>query len=109
MTLDWSGGCMAEAAAESIQRAKPAARTRRRNMVSVDDRTHATLRALAAELGVSIQETAAMAVEEFRRNRLIEQHNAVYAEIRADPVRWQEELAERAIWDVTLADGLEDE
>lgn len=32
-----------------------------------------------------------------------------YAGLRSDPERWQEELDERAEWDTTLADGLEDE
>jgi hypothetical protein len=31
------------------------------------------------------------------------------AKLRADPVRRQEELDERTSWDVTLADGLDDE
>ncbi len=40
---------------------------------------------------------------------MIEQSNAAYAEMRKDPVAWQEELDERALWEVTLMDGLEDE
>jgi hypothetical protein len=41
--------------------------------------------------------------------RLLEETNAAYARPRADPVAWAEELAERALWEVTLADGLEPE
>src|SRR5438128_1020402 len=100
---------MATTTAKPRRQDAAGSRTRRRNMVSVDDRTHATLRALATELDVSIQEAAAIAVEQYRRQRMIEEHNRVYAELRADPARWQEELDERAIWDVTLADGLDDE
>jgi hypothetical protein len=33
--------------------------------------------------------------------------NAAYAALRADPVAWQQELAERAAWDVTLMDVFE--
>jgi len=91
------------------RRIAPATRTRRRNMVGVDDATHATLRALAAKLDISIQEAAAIAIEQYRRQRMLEETNRIYAELRANPIRWQEELDERAIWDVTLADGLVDE
>jgi hypothetical protein len=34
---------------------------------------------------------------------------ADFAALRADPEAWAEELAERALWDNTNADGLEDE
>jgi hypothetical protein len=34
--------------------------------------------------------------------------DAAYARLQADPVAWEEELAERAVWEVTLADGLDD-
>lgn len=33
--------------------------------------------------------------------------NAQYADLRNDPVAWAQELEERALWDATLADGLE--
>ena len=44
-----------------------------------------------------------------RRERIIAQTNAAYAKLRADPEAWAEELAERKLWDNTLADGLEEE
>jgi hypothetical protein len=34
---------------------------------------------------------------------------ADFAALRADPKAWAEELAERAVWDLAIADGLEDE
>jgi hypothetical protein len=34
---------------------------------------------------------------------------AAYAALRADPDAWAEELAERALWDTTLMDGLWDD
>ena len=46
--------------------------------------------------------------EEYRR-RLLEATNQAYAALRADPVAWAEECAEREAWDVTLLDGLEPE
>jgi hypothetical protein len=44
--------------------------------------------------------------EEYRR-RMLEETNRAYAALRADPLAWAEECAERAIWDITLQDGLE--
>ena len=38
----------------------------------------------------------------------LDEVNAAYARLRADPRAWEEELAERQLWDRTLADGLED-
>ena len=48
-------------------------------------------------------------IEGLRRKLLLEQHNRTYESLRADPVLWRRELEERAIWDVALADGLNDE
>jgi hypothetical protein len=40
---------------------------------------------------------------------LLDAMNAAYAALRNDPAAWPDELRERALWDETLADGLEDE
>jgi hypothetical protein len=34
---------------------------------------------------------------------------ADFAALRSDPKAWAEELAERGLWDLAIADGLEDE
>lgn len=49
------------------------------------------------------------AVETLRRQSLLEKTNHVYATLRSDPKLWGEELAERADWETTLADGLEED
>jgi hypothetical protein len=46
------------------------------------------------------------AVEALRRQRFLEQVNAAYADLRADPPAWEAVLAERQAWDVTLPDGM---
>ena len=46
------------------------------------------------------------AVEALRRQRFLEQVNAAYATLRADPGTWEATLAERRTWDATLSDGL---
>jgi hypothetical protein len=40
---------------------------------------------------------------------LIGETNRAYAVLKADPKAWKEERQERALWDGTLADGLESE
>jgi hypothetical protein len=54
-----------------------------------------------------MQEVLSHAVEAYRRDHLLREVNAAYALLRADPDAWREERAERAIWEGTLADGLE--
>lgn len=75
--------------------------------IRVSEKTRATLRALAAARGESINEVAEKAVELFRRQQLLESTNAAYAALRRDPEAWQELQAEHAALDGTLADGLE--
>ena len=48
------------------------------------------------------------AVEEYRRQRLLDEANAAYSALRGDEREWQEELVERRDWEATLPDGLDD-
>ncbi len=77
--------------------------------VRIDEQTREKLRALACEMDVSMQDVLAKAVEAYRRQRFLEDANADYERLRADPAAWAEELAERKLWDATLLDGLEDD
>jgi hypothetical protein len=47
------------------------------------------------------------AIEAYRRKRFLEQLSEDFARLRRDPALWEEELAERKLWDATLADDLE--
>lgn len=76
--------------------------------VRISDHTQDILRQLASDAGESMQDVADRAVEAYRRRQMIERTNAVYATMRLAPRGWDEELRERADWDATLADGLED-
>ena len=77
--------------------------------VRVDQATRETLRALAEGDHLSIAETLRRAVEAYRRERFLARANEAYAELRGDAVAWEEELAEREVWESTVADGLEPE
>ncbi|MGM0486830.1 MAG: toxin-antitoxin system protein [Planctomycetota bacterium] len=77
--------------------------------VRVSEPTHRTLRELSEQLGESMQGILNQAIEDYRRKRLLEQANAGYAALRGNPDAWEEELTERADWEVTLSDGLDNE
>ena len=68
--------------------------------VRVNDSVKTTLHDLATHTGEPMSVILARAVECYRRQSLLEQANAAFAALRADPVAWQEELAERALWGI---------
>jgi hypothetical protein len=76
--------------------------------VRIASQTHQVLKQLAAQGGRSLQETIEDAVEAYRRRLVLEEANAAYAALRADPQAWQEEIEERELWDQSLLDGIEE-
>jgi predicted transcriptional regulator len=62
---------------------------------------------LAETVGEPVQTVLDRAIEEYRRQVFWQQTNQAFAALRNDPELWQKELAERAVWDVTLLDGIE--
>ena len=61
----------------------------------------------ARDDGVLVKRASPEPATEERYQWLIEETNRAYAALRADPEAWREELAERALWDATLLDGLD--
>ena len=55
-----------------------------------------------------MQDVLSRAVEAYRRQRLIEETNAAYAALRADPSAWHEFQQEIAGLDGALMDGMAD-
>jgi antitoxin ParD1/3/4 len=55
-----------------------------------------------------LQEKLRKAREEKERQELLESANQAYTELRNNPELWQDELAERELWEQTLNDGLEE-
>ena len=74
--------------------------------IRISDSAHGTLRELSRTEGKPMLALIDEAVEALRRQRFLEQVNAAYATLRADPRSWAALEAERRSWDVTLADGL---
>jgi predicted transcriptional regulator len=74
--------------------------------VRVTEHTHNILRELAAASGEPLQRVLEQAVEQYRREQFFADLHAAYERLAADRAAWQDELAERAELDGTLADGL---
>jgi len=75
--------------------------------VRISKNDHVVLAELSRISGKTMASTLSDAIRSHRRTLLLEATNAAYAELRKDPKAWKEELEERALWDTTLADGLE--
>jgi hypothetical protein len=77
--------------------------------VKIDAETYAKLKEAVAESGEPMIDVLAKAVETYRRRAFLEGLNADFATLQKDRQAWSEEQAERAAWDATLADDLEDD
>jgi predicted transcriptional regulator len=75
--------------------------------VQITEDVQGKLRELAEQEHESVQTIIALAVERYRRQRMFERADEIYAAMT--PEEWAEENAERALWDCTLMDGLEDD
>lgn len=75
--------------------------------IRISRETQEVLRSLAAREGTPMQEVLEKAIEAYRRKRLLEMGNRAYAALKDDPKAWEQELAERKLWENTLADGLD--
>jgi hypothetical protein len=76
--------------------------------VRIAPEVKAELHEIAREDGLSLSDALAKLIKEARIERLMARHNSVYAALRVDPQAWEEIEAERALWDSTLADGLDE-
>jgi predicted transcriptional regulator len=77
--------------------------------VPISPAAHATLRELASSSNETMSAVLDKAIEAYRRQRFLEDLNASYAALRADPEAWAEEQRDRGAWDATLSDGLKAE
>ena len=76
--------------------------------VRVSAEVHQTLKDLAHETREPMHQVLARALDLYRRQRFWDAVDEAYLKLKSDPEAWAEELSERALWDTTLLDGLED-
>lgn len=77
--------------------------------VRVSQETHRLLQVLSANTGDSMAAIVDRAVENYRRALFFEAAERTYRELEADPEGLAVYEAEIALWDKTVADGLERE
>lgn len=75
--------------------------------VRIQPESYDQLRELANQSKSSLPEVLAEAISELYRKRFLDDCNQAYARLKSDPKAWAEELKERALWDTTVGDGLE--
>ncbi len=73
------------------------------------DTDHALLQELAAKTGKQHQVIIHEALETFHRERMLDDINAAFAQVKRDKSAWLSEQAERTAWDGTAADGVTSE
>lgn len=78
-------------------------------ILRVSDEAYSKLDQIAISTGSSKQDIIDKALENLERETFLKQANEAYAAMKKDPNQWREHLEEIAIWEATLADGLEDE
>jgi len=76
--------------------------------VRIEPAAHAALASIARAKHLSLTEALTRAVECYRRDVFLESLAAGFDELRADPEAWASEQAERASWDATMNDGLDE-
>jgi predicted DNA-binding protein len=76
--------------------------------VRISQEARESLQKLSEQTGRKLQELLDEAVERYRRELFLKEANAAFAALRADKEAWAEEEEERAAWEGTLADGLEE-
>ena len=74
--------------------------------VSLSNTAHETLIKLAETSGKTMQTVLDKAIENYRRYVFLVQANQAFDALRQNQELWQEELAERGLWDQTIADGV---
>jgi predicted transcriptional regulator len=68
---------------------------------------HDVLQELAETSGSSMQAVLEQALEQYRRQQVLEATNAAYAALRAAPAAWAPLEQERLAWEQIQATGLE--
>lgn len=66
---------------------------------------HALLAVIAKRRGMQHQQVLHEALELYDRHTFLDELNASFAQLRENKPLWEEELAERELWDNTLNDG----
>jgi predicted transcriptional regulator len=76
--------------------------------VRISKESSQVLKEMAAREKTSLQTVLDRAIEEYRRNRFLQEANKAYLLLKENPGKWKVEMDERKQWEATLADGQKD-
>jgi hypothetical protein len=77
--------------------------------VRVSPKSQLILRNLAKAKGKPIQTILDEAIDHYQRESFLDETNAAFVKLREDREQWEQELAERRLWEAALLDGLDEE
>ena len=77
--------------------------------VRISSNSYQILKTLSQEKGQTMQSLIDQALEDLRRRKILEATNEAFAILKANKAEWEEEQAERDLWENTLSDGVEKE
>jgi len=75
--------------------------------VRIREETRNILREISAQTGQPMQTILDKAIEEYRRQRFLDEANMAYAILKKNRKEWKAELEERKLWDSALSNGQE--
>ena len=77
--------------------------------IKISSEAYRILKSIADSRGISLIEAIDEMTKSWDKQHFFDQFNTAYAALKEDPDTWRELQEERAVWDITLADNLEDE
>lgn len=77
--------------------------------VRISSSSYEILKSLSKSNGQAMQAVIDQAIEDLRRRKMLEATNRAFEGLKSDKAAWQEETAERELWENTLSDGVNDE
>ena len=77
--------------------------------VQISEKSLEVVRNISERNGLEISDVLDKAVEAYRRECFLDDTNRAFEALREDSGSWQEELEERALWEDTLSDGVNEE
>jgi hypothetical protein len=75
--------------------------------IDISETTHKTLLQLAQSSGDDLVTIIDRAVENYRRYIFLVQADRAFVALRQNEELWQDEIAERQAWDVSISDGVD--
>ena len=77
--------------------------------IQISEKSLEIVRNISERNGLQMSDVLDKAVETYRREVFLDDTNRAFETLKKDSDSWQEELEERALWEDTLSDGVNEE